>query len=74
MAIPSGWYFCAASADVAPGQVLRKELFGEAWALWRSESGALHVSSAVCPHLGSDLGKLGRVRGEHLQCFSHRYA
>jgi phenylpropionate dioxygenase-like ring-hydroxylating dioxygenase large terminal subunit len=31
------------------------------------------MSHAVCPHLGSDLGKLGKVRGENLQCFSHDY-
>jgi cholesterol 7-desaturase len=71
--IPSGWYYCADSSEIAPGAVVRKELFGGALALWRTESGAMRISDATCPHLGSDLGKLGRVRGEHLQCFSHRH-
>lgn len=72
--IPSGWYFCAESSEIKPGQVVRKELFGQALALWRTEAGAMRVSSAVCPHLGSDLGKLGSVHGEHLRCFSHDYS
>lgn len=73
MKIPSGWYFCVESSEIKPGQVLKKTLFGRSWALWRSEAGVLHISASVCPHLGSDLGKLGRVRGETLRCYSHRY-
>jgi len=71
--IPSGWYYCADSREIARGKVVRKELFGQVLALWRSQSGAMHISDATCPHLGSDLGKLGKVQGEHLQCFSHRF-
>lgn len=71
--IPSGWYFAAESNEVKNGQVLRRELFGEKLVLWRSESGKLAISHAVCPHLGSDLGRLGKVAGEELQCFSHGY-
>jgi phenylpropionate dioxygenase-like ring-hydroxylating dioxygenase large terminal subunit len=73
MHIPSGWYFCADSSEIKAGQVVRKELFGRTLVLWRTESGILRISDAVCPHLGSDLGKLGRVKGETLQCYSHRY-
>jgi len=73
MSIPSGWYYCADSSEVARGAVVRKELFGQVLALWRTESGALRITDATCPHLGSDLTKLGAVRGEHLQCFSHRF-
>jgi phenylpropionate dioxygenase-like ring-hydroxylating dioxygenase large terminal subunit len=72
-AIPAGWYYCADSSELAPGQVVRKELFGQALALWRTESGVVHITDATCPHMGSDLGKLGKVRGENLQCFSHRH-
>ena len=71
--IPSGWYFCAESSEVKAGEVIAKALFGKNLILWRTESGVLQISDAVCPHLGSDLGKLGKVRGEHLQCFSHKY-
>lgn len=71
--IPSGWYFAAESKQVKKGQVLRMALFGKVLVLWRTESGTLFISDAVCPHLGSDLGKLGKVVGENLQCFSHGY-
>ena len=71
--IPSGWYYVGDTREVARGQVVRKELFGTVLVLWRSQAGVLHISDATCPHLGSDLGKLGKVEGEHLQCFSHRF-
>lgn len=71
--MPSGWYFCVESKEVKPGQVVRREFFGQALAVWRTESGVLNISDAACPHLGSDLSKLGKVVGEHLQCFSHDY-
>ena len=69
--LPSGWYYAADSTEVAAGQVVRKELFGQALALWRTERGDLNVSDATCPHMGSDLTRLGKVKGEHLQCFAH---
>lgn len=71
--IPRGWYFCAESAEIKPGRIMAKYLFGQKIILWRTASGVLTISSAVCPHLGSDLTKLGRVRGDYLQCFSHNY-
>ncbi len=71
--IPKGWYFCAESTEIKCAQVVAKQLFGQRLVFWRTESGKLNVSHAVCPHLGSDLGKLGRVKGENLQCFSHDY-
>ena len=73
MTIPSGWYFCEESKNIAATHVVRKELFGQVIVLWRTQSGVLHISDATCPHMGSDLGKLGRVQGEHLKCFSHDY-
>jgi phenylpropionate dioxygenase-like ring-hydroxylating dioxygenase large terminal subunit len=72
-AIPSGWYYCADSSELKRGKTLAKELFGTKVVLWRTESGVAHASDATCPHLGSDLSKLGSVRGEHLQCFSHKF-
>jgi phenylpropionate dioxygenase-like ring-hydroxylating dioxygenase large terminal subunit len=71
--IPSSWYYAACSSEIPAGGVVRKELFGQVLALWRTASGLLHASDATCPHLGSDLGRLGKVVGEHLQCFSHRF-
>jgi phenylpropionate dioxygenase-like ring-hydroxylating dioxygenase large terminal subunit len=71
--IPSSWYYAAESREIGRGAVLRRELFGTTLALWRTESGVLHASDATCPHLGSDLGRLGKVVGEQLQCFSHRF-
>jgi len=71
--IPSSWYYCADSSEIAPGHVIRRKFFGQDLAFWRTESGILHVSHSVCPHRGSDLVQLGSVKGETLQCFSHDY-
>lgn len=71
--IPSGWYFCAESSEIKPGRLIARNFFGQKVVLWRTQSGILNVSHAVCPHLGSDLGRLGSVQGEYLQCFSHDY-
>ncbi|MBV8801430.1 MAG: Rieske 2Fe-2S domain-containing protein [Gammaproteobacteria bacterium] len=71
--IPKGWYFCAESSEIKPGKIVAKILFGQKIIIWRTTSGTIHISLAVCPHLGSDLGKLGTVQGEYLQCFSHSY-
>lgn len=71
--IPKGWYFCAESSEIRPKQVVAKKLFGEQVILWRTASGVIHMSLATCPHLGSNLGKLGSVHGETLRCFSHDY-
>jgi phenylpropionate dioxygenase-like ring-hydroxylating dioxygenase large terminal subunit len=73
VSFPSSWYFVARSSDVKPGQVLGKHLFGRNLVLWRTESGAFHISDATCPHLGSDLARLGKVKGEHLVCASHQF-
>ena len=71
--IPSGWYFCAESSEVKSGQVIAKALFGKNLILWRTNSGVLQISDAVCPHWGRELGKRGMVRGEYLLCFPHKY-
>ena len=36
--IPSGWYYCADSSEIKRGQVVRKQLFGETLAMWRTQS------------------------------------
>lgn len=71
--IPSGWYFCAESSEIKSGQIVAKKLFGEKIILWRTQSGTLNASHSICPHLGSDLSKLGKIKEEFLQCFSHDY-
>jgi nitrite reductase/ring-hydroxylating ferredoxin subunit len=71
--IPSGWYFCMESKEIKPGKLVHKKLFNKNLVFWRAQSGKLGVCDDVCPHLGSRLSKLGRVAGENIQCFSHKY-
>ncbi|MEM7159956.1 MAG: Rieske 2Fe-2S domain-containing protein [Myxococcota bacterium] len=72
-AIPSSWYYVCETSEVAVGEIRRVEAFGRTLALWRTQSGAVHATDATCPHLGTDLTKRGRVVGEELECFTHKF-
>jgi phenylpropionate dioxygenase-like ring-hydroxylating dioxygenase large terminal subunit len=69
---PTGWYAIGFSSDLRPGRVQSRVLFGERFAVFRSEAGVPAVIHSVCPHLGADLSR-GRVCGERLVCPFHRF-
>ncbi len=71
---PSGWYALGPSDGLAAGDMRTVRFFGEEWVLWRSETGAVQLSSAWCPHLGAHLGRGGRVEGETLRCPFHGFS
>ena len=70
-AFPEGWYHLAMSSELPPGAVLARQVCGREVVAFRSESGALGVLDAHCPHLGAHLGHGGRVVGEALRCPFH---
>jgi nitrite reductase/ring-hydroxylating ferredoxin subunit len=70
--IPSGWYVVAASAELAPGQIVGRQYFGRELVLYRTESGRLVVTDAYCPHMGAHL-EAGKVEGETLRCPFHGF-
>jgi phenylpropionate dioxygenase-like ring-hydroxylating dioxygenase large terminal subunit len=63
----------ARSADVAATEVVAVEAFGEKLVLFRTASGTAQVVSRFCPHLGANLVRFGVIRGELLQCRSHKW-
>ena len=69
--IPFGWYGVAFSADVKPGDVKPIRYFDRDMVLFRTESGAVKVLDAFCPHLGAHLGYGGKVHGESIACPFH---
>ena len=69
--IPNGWYVVAASDEIRRGQAVARRYFDRELVLYRTESGAMRVADAFCPHLGAHLGKVGRVEGEQLRCGFH---
>jgi 3-ketosteroid 9alpha-monooxygenase subunit A len=70
---PQGWFQVAYSDEIAPGQVKAIRYFGKDLALFRTESGQVHVIDAFCPHLGAHLGVNGVVKGEEIQCPFHAW-
>jgi nitrite reductase/ring-hydroxylating ferredoxin subunit len=71
--LPSGWYAVATSSELKKGQLLHRAYFNTDIILYRTESGVARVSSAFCPHMGANLGKVGRVEGETLVCGFHGF-
>ncbi len=69
--VPNGWFIVAASADLAPGDVVPLHYFGRDLVLFRGDDGAAHVLDAYCKHLGAHLAVGGRVDGSCIQCPFH---
>src|SRR5262245_20079273 len=56
--------------DIAAGQARPLRIMGQAYALYRGASGALHLVDGDCPHRGMRLSA-GRIEGEAIRCFYH---
>uniref|UniRef100_A0A7R9YDA2 Rieske domain-containing protein n=1 Tax=Pinguiococcus pyrenoidosus TaxID=172671 RepID=A0A7R9YDA2_9STRA len=67
----NGWYQLLRSSQVKRGAVRYVTALGLELAVWRTESGVLCVSSASCPHLGSNLATNGKVVADLLVCPFH---
>ena len=70
-AYPEGWFHLAMASELPPGAVLARRVCGRDVVAFRTDSGALGVLDAHCPHLGAHLGHGGRVVGEALRCPFH---
>lgn len=73
LAMPSGWFVAARSAELLPGRTLVTRFMGEDLLLYRTVSGVARAVSPYCPHLGAHLGQSGVVAGETLRCDFHRF-
>jgi 3-ketosteroid 9alpha-monooxygenase subunit A len=67
----SGWYQVGWSWDFATETSHALRYFGRDLVIYRTASGALLMSDAMCPHLGAHMGHGGRVSGECLVCPFH---
>ena len=69
-----GWFVVAWAAELPPGEVRPLRYFGGHQVLFRTESGAVQMLDAHCPHLGAHLGHGGAVSGEQIVCPFHAWA
>ena len=66
------WYPLCLSSEVAVGQILGCPFLDGKVVAFRGENGALSVTSAYCPHVGSDLS-VGKMVGNNIQCAFHHW-
>jgi nitrite reductase/ring-hydroxylating ferredoxin subunit len=72
-ACPAAWYRVCAARDLRAGRVLRWDLPGRSFVLWRGRhDGQVHAAAAHCAHMGTHLG-FGTVAGDALRCPLHHW-
>jgi nitrite reductase/ring-hydroxylating ferredoxin subunit len=68
-----GWYAVATTEELPVGGVLARRCQGRDVVVFRTESGAVLVLDAHCPHLGAHMGHGGEVKGETIRCHFHGF-
>jgi 5,5'-dehydrodivanillate O-demethylase len=64
------WQPIRESAKLAVRQAVQVRILGEAFTLYRGESGGAHLVGQRCSHRGTLLAA-GRVEGENIRCYYH---
>ena len=72
LSFPKSWYPLCRSSELRSGQVIKRDAFGDSWAVFRTECGKVGAVRGQCIHMGADLAR-GRVVGERLQCPLHEW-
>jgi len=70
---PNGWYAISSLADIQKAKVSPIKALGREMVAFQTESGAISVLSAHCPHQGAHLGYGGTVKGETIECPFHKW-
>ena len=71
-AVVEGWYWLCRSSEIRRGKVRAMRLLGRELAVYRGTDGAIVALDAYCAHMGAHLAE-GRVEGDGLRCFFHRW-
>lgn len=66
------WFPVAVARDVAPGQIIGRDLMGTRVIVYRDATGVAHVQGAFCPHLGADLSVGEMIEGQ-IRCAYHHW-
>ncbi|NEO25735.1 MAG: aromatic ring-hydroxylating dioxygenase subunit alpha, partial [Kamptonema sp. SIO4C4] len=67
---PNYWYPVSWAKDLKLGQVMPVQVWNQAIALYRDNTGNVHALEDACPHKGVEL-HMGEVQGENLVCPYH---
>ena len=61
---PNGWYAISSVSEIQQAKVLPIKALGKELVAFQTESGAISVLDAHCPHQGAHLGYGGTIKGE----------
>ena len=64
------WYFAGLSSDLKKGQLVRREIAGNAITLGRNETGEIFALSDICPHRAAPLSE-GCLKAGTVECPYH---
>ena len=67
----TGWFMVGWSAEFPVREVRPLKYFGEDLVAYRDESGAMHILTGHCRHLGAHIGYGGTVVGDCVECPFH---
>ncbi len=70
---PNGWYAVSSLAEIQKKKVAPIKALGRDMVIFQTESGAISVLDAHCPHQGAHLGHGGTVKGEMIECPFHKW-
>lgn len=70
---PNGWYAVTSLSEVKKQKVCAIKCLGRDLVAFQTESGAISVLDAHCPHQGAHLGHGGTVKGETIECPFHKW-
>lgn len=71
-AVVAGWYWACRAAELPRGRVRAQQVLGRELAIYRGVEGRAVALDAYCAHMGAHLAE-GRVEGNALRCFFHRW-
>lgn len=71
-AVVTGWYWLCCASQLRRGRVKALRLLGRELAVYRGANGRVVALDAYCAHMGAHLAE-GRVEGDALRCFFHRW-
>ena len=71
-AVVAGWYWVCRATEIRRGHVKAQRVLDRDLAIYRGEDGRVVALDAYCTHMGAHLAE-GRVEGNALRCFFHRW-
>lgn len=70
---PNSWYVIENSEHLKRGQLVKKQIAGKEFVLFRTDSGVACLADAYCPHLGGNFAHGGHIEGENIVCPFHHF-